>query len=361
MIRIKRSLFLRHILGCSFLIWISLSGISCGKSDGPGKIDPPPPPVTTFINPIINGADPFVYLKDGNYYYLQTVGNSIRLWKTTAMSKLNDALPQTVFNPVPGSQNSSNVWAPEIYFLDGKWYIYYTAGNGQDLSQRTWVLENSNTDPMSGTWVEKGKLFSTNADFWAIDGTVLEYNGSRYFLWCGRPDITNTNLTQNIYIAKMTNPWTLEGAVTKLTEPEFAWEKNGFGVNEAPQILKNADSKIFMTYSASFCGTDDYALGMLTLKMGGNPLVLADWTKSPQPVFTKKPISNAFGTGHNSFFKSPDGTETWIIYHANSATNQGCADQRNVRMQKITFNADGSPNLGEPVATGLQIKKPSGE
>lgn len=348
-----------YVLSLGLLLSVNLS---CGKSSNPNPIDTTPPAVaSTFANPLMNGADPSVFQKDGVYYYLQTNGVSINLWSTTAMSKLSSAVPKTVFTPVAGSQNSRNVWAPELYFFDGKWYIYYTAGNGADVSQRTWVLENSSADPTTGNWVDKGKIFSANADFWAIDGSILETNGNRYFIWCGRPDVTNTNLTQNVYIAKMTNPYTLEGTATKLTEPEFGWEKNGFGVNEGPQALVSPDNKVFLIYSASYCGTDDYALGMLSLKAGGNPLVKADWTKSAQPVFTKQPQSNAFGPGHNSFFKSPDGQEYWIIYHANSATNQGCADQRNVRMQKFTFRADGSPDFGVPVATGLQISRPSGE
>jgi len=336
--------------------------LSCGKSSAPNPIEPvlPPVAVSTFSNPVMNGADPSVFQRNGIYYYLQTNGRSISLWTTTAMSKISSSVPKIVYTPMSGAQNASNVWAPELYYLDGKWYIYYTAGNGSDISQRTWVLENSSADPTLGTWVDKGRIFAPNADFWAIDGTIFEQNGSRYFLWCGRPDLTNINLTQNIYIAKMSNPYTIEGNATLLTAPELSWEKNGFAVNEGPEILIN-ETRSFLIYSASFCGTDDYSLGMLALKMGGNPLVKADWTKSDQPIFTKKPQSNAFGPGHNSFFKSPDGKENWIIYHANSATNEGCADKRNIRMQKFTFKADGSPDFGEPVATGLQISKPSGE
>lgn len=337
-------------------------GLSCGKPNNPAPIPPESAKAAgTFANPLMNGADPSVFQKDGVYYYLQTNGVSINLWSTTAMSKLSSAVPKTVFTPPVGAPNTRNVWAPEMFFFDGKWYIYYTAGNGNDVTQRTWVLENSSADPTTGTWVDKGKIFSADADFWAIDGSVLELNGNRYFLWCGRPDVTNVNLTQNIYIAKMANPYTLEGPSTRLTSPELNWERNGFGVNEGPQALISPDNKAFLVYSASYCGTDDYALGLLSLKAGGNPLVKADWTKSDQPVFSKQPQSNAFGPGHNSFFKSPDGKENWIIYHANSFTNEGCADKRNVRMQKFTFKADGSPDFGTPVATGLQINIPAGE
>jgi GH43 family beta-xylosidase len=100
---------------------------------------------------------------------------------------------------------------------------------------------------------------------------------------------------------------------------------------------------------------------MLSLKDGGDPLLAADWTKKQQPVFTKKPASNAYAPGHNSFFKSPDGTEDWIIYHANSSSGQGCSGNRNIRIQKFTWNADGTPNFGEPLQIASPIKVPSGE
>ena len=345
------------------LFFISITAITCKNGETPTPVPPPPPPAqNTFSNPLINGADPSVYQKDGIYYYSQTTGNNIRLWKTRTLSSLAEVIPQTIYTPVSGAQNSQNVWAPELYFLEGKWYIYYTAGNGVDESQRTWVLENSNPDPTQGTWVDKGKLSNPNANFWAIDGTIMQYNNLLYFIWCGRPYLGGVvDLTQNIYISKMTNPTQLEGNVTRLTTPEFNWERNGFAVNEGPEIFKNPDNKYFLIYSASFCGTDDYALGQLSLKVGGNPLLLSDWTKNSQPVFSKSPINSTFGPGHNSFFKSLDGKEDWIIYHANSFTNQGCSDKRNIRMQKFTLNPDGSPKLGEPVATGLKIAKPSGE
>ena len=343
----------------AFAIFCSIT-LSCGKSDNPPIDLTIPSTEGTFTNPLMTGADPWVIQRDGQYYYLQTVGNSIRIWKTNAMSKLASAISTTIYTPAAGAQNSRNVWAPELHYLNGKWYIYYTAGNGNDASQRTWVLENENADPTTGIWVDKGRIFSSGADFWAIDGSIMEYNGSNYFVWCGRPDLTNQNLTQNIYIAKMTNAWTLEASVTKLTEPELSWERSGFGVNEAPQPLKSAGNKHFIMYSASYCGTDDYSLGMLSLKTGGDPMVKSDWTKSAQPIFSKSPQNNAYGPGHNAFFKSPNG-EDWIIYHANSNTNEGCADKRNIRIQKFTFDDASVPVLGQPVATGLKLAVPSGE
>lgn len=325
-----------------------------------GDNTPPPPPTNkTFVNPILNGSDPWITQKDGFYYYTHTLGNRVALWKAASVSKLNSINNKEIFDPADGLSNSENLWAPEIHWLENKWYVYYTAGAGPDATQRTWVLENTAADPTTGTWIDKGRIYADDADFWAIDGTILEYNSNRYFIWSGRPDPSAQN--QNIYIAKMTNPWTLQTPTVMLTQPTLAWEVNGGAVNEGPQILKNGSGNIFLIYSASGCWTDDYGLGMLTLKNGGDPMLVTDWTKQPQSVFVKKGSSNAYGPGHNGFFKSPDGTEDWIIYHANSNSGEGCGDKRNIRIQQFTWNSNSIPIFGEPVKTGIAVNVPSGE
>jgi GH43 family beta-xylosidase len=87
----------------------------------------------------------------------------------------------------------------------------------------------------------------------------------------------------------------------------------------------------------------------------------SDWTKTATPVFSTLASAGAFAPGHNSFFKSRDGTEDWLLYHANSSPGLGCGNSRSPRMQKFTWNADGSPDFGTPAAINTIIKKPSGE
>jgi GH43 family beta-xylosidase len=349
-----------------WLLIVSISmAVSCGKGNSNGGSVPPPPvnpPVTTFTNPLLSsGPDPWIIKKNNNYYYTHTLGNRIALWKTQKVSELKNAPVQTVWSAPVSGANAKNIWAPELHYLDNKWYVYYTAGSGELSTQRTFVLENANADPLSGAWIEKGKIGDASADYFSIDGTILSYNNKNYFIWSGQASATDN--TQRLYIARMLNPWTLETARSPISSPQFAWEMQGAppAVNEGPEILKNAAGRVFLVYSASGCWTDDYALGLLTLKEGGDPLNASDWTKTPTPVFTKKPSSSVFGPGHCSFFKSADGTEDWILYHANSMAGQGCGDTRNPRMQKFTWNADGTPNFGEPVSSNTGIKKPSGE
>jgi len=348
-------------------IYRSLAGsvlmlIACCCSPGKGgNVQPPPPPPqeNVFVNPVIRGSDPWVYKKDSMYYYMHTMGNSISLWKTSEMSELGNTIPVEILRPpAMETSHSRNLWAPEIHRLNNKWYVYYTAGAGADSTQRLWVIENSDADPGSGTWKDMGRIYATDSDFWAIDATVLHYEGADYLLWSGRPDLSKQN--QNLYIAKMKDPLTLELPTVMISKPELAWELNG-EVNEGPQVLINPAGRLFIVYSASGCWTDDYALGLLSLKQGGDPLVAGDWSKTNTPVFVQKPENKTFGPGHNAFFKSADNKEDWIIYHANSNSGDGCTNKRNVRMQSFSWKADGTPDFGIPVTPGASIPVPSGE
>ncbi|QDA59668.1 glycoside hydrolase family 43 protein [Hymenobacter jejuensis] len=340
-----------------------LASASCKKTNPGGTPTPVTPPVvrsTQFKNPLLSsGPDPWVYQKDGYYYYMNTTGGDLQLRKTAKMSELNSAFSKVIWSPPTSGPNSKDVWAPEIHFLDGKWYVYFTAGPGNCCGgQRTWVLENTAADPTTGTWVEKGRIYNPTEDYWAIDGTVMEQNGKRYFLWSGQD---GQSTVQRLYISEMSNPWTLTGPRVELSHPEYEWEKNGEpDVNEGPEVIQHG-GKTFLVYSASHCDTDDYALGMLTASSTADPMKLASWTKSATPVFTKNAASEAYGPGHNGFFKSKDGQEDWIIYHANAGPNQRCGNQRVPRMQKFGWNPDGTPNFGTPVSLNVLINKPSGE
>lgn len=320
----------------------------------------PLPDVATFTNPILNkGADPWVYQKDEWYYVTHTTGKDLRLYRTRKMSELRNAEVETVWTPPLTGMNSKQIWAPEIHFLEGKWYFYYAADDGLNENHRMWVLENAAADPFTGTWVDKG-VMNLPGDKWAIDGTVFEHDEQIYFLWSGWEG--NANIQQVIYVTKLSNPWTAEGDRVMLSKPEHAWEKAGGtpSINEAPQFLRKGD-RMFIIYSASGCWTDDYKLGMLSAPASADPLDPSSWTKSSAPVFEKNVAGRSFGPGHNSFFVSPDGTENWILYHANPEQGQGCGGNRSPRMQKFGWTASGVPDFGTPVALGTPVDPPSGE
>lgn len=321
----------------------------------------------TFTNPLLPaGADPWCMYKDGYYYYTHTTGRNITLWKTKSIADLKSAEKKVVFTPPAKGPYSKELWAPEIHFLQNKWYIYFAADSGKNIDHRMWVLENSAADPLQGEWTVKGKL-TTPDDKWSIDGSVFEHNRQLYMIWSGWEG--DVNGQQNIYMAKMKNPWTVESKRVKISSPEYAWERNGkisnpddppnVYVNEGPQVLVNGN-KLFLIYSASGCWTDTYALGMLSAKSNSDLMDPKSWKKSSEPVFKQSIENSVYAPGHNSFFQSPDGKENYILYHANAKPGQGCGGYRSPRAQKFTWNKDGTPNFGVPVKEGELLLIPSG-
>ncbi|MGF7230148.1 glycoside hydrolase family 43 protein [Arachidicoccus sp.] len=319
---------------------------------------------TTFSNPLLmTGPDPWVFQKDGMYYFCRTTGHDLEIIATRKMSALADAKPVTIWNPPVGEMYSKELWAPELHYLDGKWYMYFAADDGNNDHHRLYVIENADQNPLTHHWVFKGKV-ADPTNKWAIDGSVFMYKGISYMTWSGWEG--DNNVSQNIYIAKLKNPWTIQGQRVMLSTPTYGWEKKGSGhglptVNEGPEALISPQGRLFIDYSASGCWTDDYALGLLSLKQNGDPMNAADWTKSDTSVFRKSIENSVYGTGHNGFFKSPDGKEDWIIYHANPKAAEGCSNYRSPRMQKFTWNKDGMPDFGIPVKTGVAMDVPSGE
>jgi GH43 family beta-xylosidase len=100
---------------------------------------------------------------------------------------------------------------------------------------------------------------------------------------------------------------------------------------------------------------------MLTADANSDLLNAASWKKSPRPVFSSRPEAQAYAPGHCSFFKSPDGKEDWVIYHANPEPGQGCGRFRAPRAQKISWKADGTPDFGQPLPLATPVLRPSGE
>jgi GH43 family beta-xylosidase len=310
----------------------------------------------SLTNPLLpSGADPWVIWKDGYYYYTNTLGNRLSLWKTRKIQDLRTVTPTTVWTPPATGPNSKAIWAPELHFLDGKWYLYYTATDAQhdgDATRYVFVLENASPDPTKGTWTDKGRI---NTEYSGLDGTVFEHRGKRYFAYSAYVGPQSV-----LAIAEMRNPWTLAGKQAVIAKPTEYWEKfGGREILEGPEFLAGPKGQVFIIYSASACWADEYALGMLTADAKADLLDATSWTKTPQPVFGQSAQNNVYAPGHNSFFTSPDGKESWILYHANTGPGQGCDHRRSPRAQKFLWTVDGKPDFGVPVKADSVLTAPA--
>ncbi|MEQ9810111.1 glycoside hydrolase family 43 protein [Streptococcus jiangjianxini] len=301
-------------------------------------------------------ADPWVYKHtDGYYYFTGSVPGyqSIELRRAKRLNDLeNNAEILSVWHAHDTGVMSELIWAPEIHFIQGKWYIYFAASDHSEIRNehhhhRMFVIENSNEDPMNTDWVEKGQV-QTQFESFSLDATVFELNGELYYVWAQLdPRIPGNS---NLYISKMKNPWTLKGVQKLLSIPEFDWEKIGFWVNEGPAvIIKN--NKVFITYSGS--ATDEnYAMGLLWADADSDLLNGYSWHKFKEPVFQSSEKNSLYGPGHNSFTRSEDDKEDVLVYHARPEKNKFGDPldnpNRHAHAQVFTWDEEGFPVFGEP-------------
>jgi GH43 family beta-xylosidase len=318
-------------------------------------------PARTFVNPIVSpGADPWIVVKDGWYWFTATAGNRIDIRKSRTLAGLGTAEPVTVWRAPATGPFSRDIWAPEFHWVKDRWYVYFTGTDERrtDANRRVYALE-SVTENLEGQFVEKGRVAVPDDDHYAIDGTLFQHpEGRLYFLWSGRE--RSEAGPQNIFIAPMSNPWTISGPRVMLSTPDQAWEKQGWPVNEGPEVL-HREGRTHVTYSGSGFTTPEYSLGLLT-NTDGDLLNPESWIKSPAPVFTayEGEDGRVYGPGHNGFFKSPDGSEDWIVYHAWDRRQTGGL-RRTARAQRFTWRADGTPAFGRPIPPGVPVPVPAGE
>lgn len=329
---------------------------------------------STYTNPLLAaGAEPWAVFHEGKYYYTQGAENKIILWETTDITDLAHATQKEVWIPKEIS-NSFHLWGPELHRIDNKWYIYFTADDGNMDNHQIYVIENQADSPFEGAFNMKGRIPTDKENNWAIHATTFEQEGERYMLWCGWQKQRIDNETQCIYIARMENPWTLTSERVLISRPEYEWEcqwispdgsKTAYPihVNEAPQhLLSKRGDKALIYYCASGSWTPYYCVGLLTADVKSDPLDPASWTKSPVPVFEQKPEEEVYGPGSLSFIPSPDGKEQYFLYHARKRPNDvpGATDSRTPRLQKLTWDKDGIPILAPPVNENTVLAKPSG-
>ena len=352
---LSKPLPIAAIFGLALLCAASNSSAQAPASNSAAQSD-------TFINPLLDsGPDPWVIWWKGFYYYSNSTGINLTLRKTADITDLRHAQTKAVWTPEPGHPWSRELWAPELHRWGNKWYIYFAADAGENSGHRIYVVENPNDDPIEGTWTLKGKI-ADSTDKWAIDATTFELRGQHYLVWSGWQG--DHDGEQDIFIAHMSNPWTIDSPRTLISRPAYAWELHGdlpgrhVDVNEGPEILIHG-GKVFLVFSASGCWTDHYALGVVEADANANLLDAKSWTKLDRPFLSTDPAAEAFGPGHNGFFQSPNGNEDWIIYHANPKPGQGCGNHRSPRIQRFTWNPDGTPNFGKPAPLDQPLKKPA--
>lgn len=207
----------------------------------------------------------------------------------------------------------------------------------------------------SDIWEDEWSYGAQLTEDWGIDGTIVRFNNyGNYFFYSCMTGVPH----QSTCVRKLGDDnVSLTGPLSIVSRPDEPWEQSEVPVQEGQNALYFG-GKTYVAYSANFCWTPDYCIALLEWDGSSDPMDPAAWKKSNGCVLTS--ANGHYGTGHNSFFQSPDGTETWTTFHATDISSGACDDRRYAMVQPLTANADGSPNFGRVEGATFVWPEPSG-
>ena len=315
-----------------------------------------------FYNPIspFDAPDPFITFdqETGFYYGLHTQGDRVEIYRSKHVADLLlEGESKVVYRATGENAVWGDIWAPEMHRgPDGLWYIYTSSRITKDPGEkRVFVLGSLTSDPF-GEWEFKGR---PAYDVFSIDPTVYTASDGTQYMCYSRVD---SQKGQVLDIAKMKDPYTCYNGTT-IAYAELEWELvepyvGTKAILEGAFFLEN-NGRLFIIYSANGCWSNHYALGVLEY-MGGDLCSAKSWKKHPEPLLTYG--NEVYGPGHASFFRSPDGSEVWCVYHGMLLSNDTVTyAERYCHVQKVEFDETGYPVMGKPIGYDTLIDPPSGE
>lgn len=318
-----------------------------------------------FSNPLSyeNFSDPFVTYdsKTGYYYFIASCQcNVLTIYRSKNIGNiLTEGEKKDVFVCGEGDVFGP-MWAPEMYKVGDKWYIYTSCQEkyNADLfkeKKRLLILQSKTENPFDG--FEFGSKPDVSA--FAIDPTSTFIDGKQFICYSE----VDKDGVQVLVIREMKDPLTFTDNLAIIAKPTLDWElaegyQGNNAINEGAFFLKR-ENRLFIVYSGNGCWSDDYCLGVLEF-LGGDVCNAKNWKKHLKPIFTKG--NGVYGPGHASFFYSPDRTEVWCAYHCLLASNPKRREvDRYTCVQKIDFDENNYPIMGEPTGKKENIPSPSGE
>ncbi len=322
----------------------------------------------TFSNPLSSTnvdccQDPTAYFKDGYYYYVHGEGEALVIYKSKTLEDiLAGPLARTKIT-LDSSFSTEPIWAPEIFYASGNWYIYASYRESGSVPRKSFVMQADTQDPM-GAWTNLGELslpgWGSGTHY--LDANFFEIGTSQYIVFAGNI-AGDTAGWVGIYIAPLTNPYTVSSAPVLIGRPGYAvatdtspnstysWEGS---IMENPAVVIKS-GKVNLIYSANDYQSSNYTTGLMTTT--GSVLSASSWTKKSSAIFDG--TAGVIGPGGVSFTKSPDSTEDWIVYHAKVDNNYNGA--RHAMAQKITVNGSNEVVFGTPQGNNTAQNRPSGE
>lgn len=305
------------------------------------------------INPLkgdIRVHDPVMIKEAGNYYVFHTGrGISIKTsqdritWKRTGSVFSRDNFPPWHKTDIPNQDR--NLWAPDIYYNNGKYYLYYSVSAWMNFNSSVGLTTNTTLDSTNPKykWVDEGQIISYKnggAKVNVIDPNIIRERNGRSWLFYGSYQSGLRAVELDLLSGKLLkDPPEIHTITTSLGEGVFVIKGSGYyyifasrgkccaGMNSTYQMVIGRSKNItgpYLNKERKSWVDNNYSV-----------LLAGDSTEP--------------GRGHNGMFTEHD--TTFIVYHAYTRSANGASL---LNIKPLYADKDGWPSV---VNTGKLFRR----
>ncbi|HEY8474465.1 MAG TPA: arabinan endo-1,5-alpha-L-arabinosidase [Natronosporangium sp.] len=273
---------------------------------------PPAYPNPGFITGSTGAHDPTMVRRPDGSYLVATTGDGIAL-KTSAdriaFHNAGSVWPGGAPWTTPYTGGSRNLWAPDLSFHNGRYYLYYSASTFG--SRRSAIFLATSPTGAAGSWTHRGLVIETSDsdNFNAIDPNLIVDAQGQWWLSFG-------SFWSGIKLIRLDNATGLRSTSDPAIR-SLASRPNAGGAVEAPFIFRHG-SFYYLLVSFDLCcrGSDStyrIMVGRSTsitgpyLDRNGTPLTAGGGTQ----ILARH--GNVIGPGHPAVMPDVDGTV--LVYH----------------------------------------------
>ncbi len=287
---------------------------SCGIAQNPVEVETKKDPAyKDSAGQKVPFGDPFIMLYEDTYYAYGTLEkDGIAVYTSKDLISW-EPIKQLALRK-EDTWTDKWFWAPEVYFVKGKFYMYFSAN--EHICVAT-------SDKPTGPFIQLEKKPMMEGEKCIDNSLFIDDDGKPYLFF----DRFNDGL--NIWVAEMetdlihikTN--TLHKCIHVSQDWETVWPR----VNEGAFITKHKGI-YYMTYSGNSYESPFYGIGFATATN-----IYGPWTKyDKNPIYQK--VGSLEGIGHSAMFKDKAG-KLRIVFHAHN--QPGKIHPRHMYISTVNF------------------------
>ncbi len=298
------------------------------------------------------GAHDPVMIKEGSTYYVFHTGTGISVKTSSNMlswAAAGAVFPSTFpawFSQYVPAKTDRNLWAPDISFRNGKFWLYYSVSTDGERTSAIGLATRASL--AGGAWEDKGLVLASPSPagtFNAIDPNLItDPQGNVWMSWgswwdgifISRIDPETGKLAKDPLAAANVNNLAKRGGGIEGSFIVFARGYYHLFVSFGTCCL-GATSTYNMRFGRSASITGPYTDKAGTAMLSGGGTLLSDGSGQPG--------------GHNGIFE--EGGNYYLVYHAYTPGNT-------LRIRHLFFDAQGWPTLDPAQAsTPIRNENPS--